>query len=228
MPVEQATHRSSRCSRPLSCSRRKSARVHDRDGLYLRGREPPEIWGVGLRVKDAADVPLENAICSIFAHNRRLCDTPARPRRDLLVPDLGDVAEDLTPAHSRAHSGGTPRHTVLSRRVASGRSQALPPLPRLETSGLSKQVGPFPRPPPGRDCEGSTSNERQREASPLLSPKDSNHGPHGLYPAKQRVLGIAGRGQHRHLAPLASRRRDGGRRPCPRCGSTSCGCEGKQ
>jgi hypothetical protein len=70
---------------------------------------------VGLRVKDAADLPLENAICSIFAHNRRLCDTPARPRRDLLGPDLGDVAEDLTPAHSRAHSGGTARFASASR-----------------------------------------------------------------------------------------------------------------
>lgn len=73
---------------------------------------------VGLRVKDPADVPLENAICSIFAHNRRLCDTPARLRRDLLGPDLGDVAEDLTPAHSRAHSGGTDRFASAPRNGA--------------------------------------------------------------------------------------------------------------
>jgi hypothetical protein len=106
------------CSGPLSCSRRKSARAHDRDRLYLRAGSRRGPGTVGLRVKDPADVPLENAICSIFAHNRRLCDTPARLRRDLLGPDLGDVAEDLTPAHSRAHSGGTDRFASAPRNGA--------------------------------------------------------------------------------------------------------------
>jgi hypothetical protein len=35
----------------------------------------------------------------------------------------------------------------------------------------------------------------------------------------------AGRGHHRPVGPLASRRRDGGRRPCLRCGSTSRVCK---
>jgi hypothetical protein len=37
--------------------------------------------------------------------------------------------------------------------------------------------------------------------------------------------GTAGRGHVAVMGPQASRRRGRGRRPCPRCGSTSCGCE---
>src|SRR6266536_4493864 len=41
----------------------------------------------------------------------------------------------------------------------------------------------------------------ERQTSPSRTPKDANRGPHGLSPAYQHVLGVAGRGHDRHLGP---------------------------
>jgi hypothetical protein len=55
----------------------------------------------------------------------------------------------------------------------------------------------------------------------IAAPKGADPGPCGLFPLQNTSFrGTAGRGHDRDRGPQARRRRDGGRGPCPRCGST--------
>jgi len=68
-----------------------------------------------------------------------------------------------------------------------------------------------------------TRLRKKKPDESIAAPK--GHGPRTLRavsPAKRAFSGTAGRGHDRHRGPHATRRRDGGRRPCPRCGWESC------
>jgi hypothetical protein len=65
---------------------------------------------------------------------------------------------------------------------------------------------------------------RKRQTRPLLPPKGTDPGPLRLFPCKPAFSRGGARGHHRPLGPPGKSTPDGGRRPCPRCGSTSRGC----
>jgi hypothetical protein len=69
--------------------------------------------------------------------------------------------------------------------AAARRRPSLPPMTRRRSADRTLRCRVLP---PAR---------RLRQTSPSRTPKDVNHGPHGLSPAKRRVLGSAGRGHHR-------------------------------
>ena len=69
--------------------------------------------------------------------------------------------------------------------AAARRRPSLPPMTRRRSADRTLRCRVLP---PAR---------RLRQTSPFRTPKDVNHGPHGLSPAKRRVLGSAGRGHHR-------------------------------
>jgi hypothetical protein len=75
-------------------------------------------------------------------------------------------------------------------------------------------------------CGSTCARSETRQTSPFRTPKGVNRGPHGLSPAKRVFLGSAEGGHDPpSWTPGHAGAVMGGRRPRPRCGSTSRGCE---
>src|SRR6266567_3697 len=109
--------------------------------------------------------------------------------------------------------------TVLqgsARRTAPPASRATNDRPRAVSRGVggsgSLDTSLYPQAVPGLDRPAAVYLALDAEAQAdecIPAPKDVNHRPPKAFsPAKQRCLGTAGRGHHRLVGALASRRRD--------------------